>query len=514
MTGRENLRILVIDDEITQRLLAKDFLEEAGHVVRQAEDGRRALTMASVTKPDVILLDVLLPGLDGYSLCKKFKEAPETCDAQVILVTASRESDVIERGLAAGADDFLTKPVDWAFLADRVENVVKKARQRDEMARQIRAQAAQEFGAQSLQSAAQFESQIDEVARGAEQRVAEAVAKANASAAAELQRLENEYLDTLNAAVAEAVAEKDSEIAEIRARHEEDMVALREQCEGEIDAICQTARCELVAAEERHACELDSVRAAPAQAQPDMGAGDVRLAELASQVDAAWGFALRWSAAHSNLAATLAAKMAAGDASDDGFSELEQSARAIATAAAKMKILAEAMVTSVERPSRPVDVAHLLAEIAEQAEAVGRSRRVDVKLCLSEGQAVLYVDHFKLRYSILNLVSNAIRFTPAGGAVELMLSSSEACDVRIDVSDLGVGMSPAKLQRLRSCLDGPSHHEDNAGFGVPAATALVRQMGGVLELESQLGAGTRASLIFPEIVSLPPERQCHANAAG
>ncbi len=514
MTGRENLRILVIDDEITQRLLAKDFLEEAGHIVRQAEDGRRALTMASVTKPDVILLDVLLPGLDGYSLCKKFKEAPETCDAQVILVTASRESDVIEKGLAAGADDFVTKPVDWAFLADRVENVVKKARQRDEMARQIREQAAEEFGAQSQQSAAQFESQIDEVSRDAERRVAEALAKANESAAAELQRLETEYLDALNAAVAEAVAEKDSQIAEIRARHEEDMLALREQCEGEIDAICQTARCELAAAEERHAHELDAARAAPVQAQADIGAGDASLAELASRVDAAWGFALRWAAAHSSLTAALAVKSAARDASEDGFNELEQSARAIATAAAKMKILAEAMATPVERSSRPVDAAHLLAEIAEQAEAVARSRRVDVKLCLSDGQAVLYVDPNKLRYSILNLVSNALRFTPPGGAVELMLSSGEACDVRIDIVDSGVGVAPAKLQCLRSCLDGPSQHEDNAGFGIPAATALVRQMGGVLEFESQLGAGTRASLIFPEIVSRPPAHAPYANAAG
>jgi len=137
MSDTERLQVLVIDDDVTQRMLAKEYLEDDGFVVRQAEDGRRGLGIATRTVPDVILLDLLLPSIDGFSLCRSLKETPQTAAIPVILMTAAREPDVIERGLAAGADDFVTKPVDWAFLSDRVHNAVKRARERAELSRKL-----------------------------------------------------------------------------------------------------------------------------------------------------------------------------------------------------------------------------------------------------------------------------------------------------------------------------------------------------------------------------------------
>ena len=136
MTEQRAKRILVIDDEVTLRILVKEYLEDAGYVVRQSDDGKRGLKMAVTTKPDLIILDLMLPSIDGYTLCTTLKQTPETSKIPIILITASRESDVIERGLAAGAHDFVTKPVDWQFLSDRVAHVLERAQQEAAVARQ------------------------------------------------------------------------------------------------------------------------------------------------------------------------------------------------------------------------------------------------------------------------------------------------------------------------------------------------------------------------------------------
>ncbi len=130
MSQDNKRRILIIDDEPTHRILAKDYLEEAGYIVRLAEEGKRGLKMATTTNPDLVLVDLLIPGMDGFEICKHIKTLETTAHIPVVLVTASREPDVIARGFEVGADDFVTKPVDWPFLADRVGHVLSQAAER------------------------------------------------------------------------------------------------------------------------------------------------------------------------------------------------------------------------------------------------------------------------------------------------------------------------------------------------------------------------------------------------
>ena len=137
MSEETSQRILVIDDDTTQRILVKEYLEEAGYTVRLSDDGSRGLKMASRITPDLIILDWMLPSIDGYTLCLSLKQNEATAHIPIILITASRERDVIEKGLSAGADDFVTKPVDWVFLADRVANVLEKSRQQAAITRQL-----------------------------------------------------------------------------------------------------------------------------------------------------------------------------------------------------------------------------------------------------------------------------------------------------------------------------------------------------------------------------------------
>jgi len=145
MSEQRAPKILVIEDETTQRILVKEYLEESGYVVRLAEDGKRGLEMATALEPDLILLDLLLPSMDGYELCERLKQNEATAHIPVILVTASRETDVIERGMAAGASDFVTKPVDWSFLADRVAHVLQQSDEKKQLLEQSKFNEAELF---------------------------------------------------------------------------------------------------------------------------------------------------------------------------------------------------------------------------------------------------------------------------------------------------------------------------------------------------------------------------------
>ena len=112
MSNEAPKTILIVEDEPTQRILAKEILESAGYIVRSSDDGKHGLNMAIKTQPDLIILDLMLPSLDGYAVCTALRECERTAQIPIILITGSKEPDVIKRGLAAGANDFVNKPVE------------------------------------------------------------------------------------------------------------------------------------------------------------------------------------------------------------------------------------------------------------------------------------------------------------------------------------------------------------------------------------------------------------------
>ncbi len=116
--------ILVVDDEEQNRELLRDLLEEQGHQVTEAEYGEQALARVKKAPPDVILLDVMMPGMDGYEVCRRLKANPETAPIPILLVTALKERSERLAGIEAGANDFISKPIDNQELLLRVRNAV------------------------------------------------------------------------------------------------------------------------------------------------------------------------------------------------------------------------------------------------------------------------------------------------------------------------------------------------------------------------------------------------------
>jgi DNA-binding response OmpR family regulator len=121
----DRARILVVDDELDNREVLDLILTFEGFVILTAGSGEEAFASVARQRPDLILLDVMMPGMDGYQVVAKLKGNLDTQNIPVILVTALEYSKARMMGLSAGADDVLAKPMDIAELVLRVRNLLR-----------------------------------------------------------------------------------------------------------------------------------------------------------------------------------------------------------------------------------------------------------------------------------------------------------------------------------------------------------------------------------------------------
>lgn len=124
-SSAEAYTLLIVDDDKWSRKSTADLLSPAGYIIHQAEDGHEALAKFDALQPDLVLLDVMMPGLDGFEVCAEIKRRSPHAHIPVMLLTALDNKREVVQGLKAGADDFLTKPVHGAELRARVANQIK-----------------------------------------------------------------------------------------------------------------------------------------------------------------------------------------------------------------------------------------------------------------------------------------------------------------------------------------------------------------------------------------------------
>lgn len=118
-------KILIADDNQANCELIEAYLAEVDCEIKVAVDGQDALHKVAAFEPDLLLLDVMMPKLSGFEVCKQLKEDPATRRIMILMVTALNELGDIERAVAAGTDDFLSKPVNKIELLKRVENMLR-----------------------------------------------------------------------------------------------------------------------------------------------------------------------------------------------------------------------------------------------------------------------------------------------------------------------------------------------------------------------------------------------------
>ncbi len=152
-------RILVVDDQPANIRLLEAILTPRGYDVRPASSGEEALKAIADTEVDLVLLDIVMPGMDGYEVCRRIREQSDTAYLPVVMVTASGDEQKV-KALEAGADDFLTKPINQSELLARVASLARIKRYQDTIKRQ-----ADELSAWNRDLETRVETQVAQLER-------------------------------------------------------------------------------------------------------------------------------------------------------------------------------------------------------------------------------------------------------------------------------------------------------------------------------------------------------------
>ncbi len=134
--------VLIADDNEQNVELLQAYLEDLGCTVVAAYDGEETLAKVAEARPDVILLDIMMPRMSGYEICKKLKSDPATRDIPICMVTALKDEGDIERAVEAGTDDFLSKPIHRWELITRVRSLLRVRHLQNELERLLAYQRA------------------------------------------------------------------------------------------------------------------------------------------------------------------------------------------------------------------------------------------------------------------------------------------------------------------------------------------------------------------------------------
>ncbi len=386
-------RILIVDDERRNAELLKLMLTPEGYVLLTATSGEDALALLADQQPDLILLDVMMPGMDGYQVATKIKQHPSTHNIPVIMLTALDDRNARMLGLNAGAEDFLTKPVDRAELCVRVRNLLRLKSYGDKL------RVAHAALAVALTEASEARLMAEH---------------ANNAKTQFLRAMSHELRTPLNAISGY------TEILEMGIR-------------GVVN---------------------------PAQVK-DLG-----------RIKRASAYLLRLI----NDVLTIA--------------RLEGA-----------------------RPLHLISIAvnPVLSEVEGLCILQAKANGLELKVAECQHEIFATADAERFQQILLNLVTNAIKFTPKDGSI-IVTADDDSGFVRVRVKDTGVGVRPLDVERVFEPFVQVDRHltsdtQQGVGLGLSISRELARAMSGDLTLESVEGIGSTFTLTLPiasDISAAPP----------
>lgn len=120
--------VLIVDDDRFMRLQLRKAMEQGGYIVSEAENGEQALALYTKIKPDVVLLDALMPVMNGFNCCKQLRCLPNSSRTPILMITALEDRESVDLAFEVGATDYVTKPIHWAVLRQRVRHLLQASR--------------------------------------------------------------------------------------------------------------------------------------------------------------------------------------------------------------------------------------------------------------------------------------------------------------------------------------------------------------------------------------------------
>ena len=505
MTDGERLRVLNADDYGPARYARTKLLQQSGFEVIEAPTGRAALEQAIATRPHVVLLDVKLPDLDGYEVCRRLKAHPVTAVIPVLHMSAAhRTPDDHARGLDAGADGFLVEPVAPEILLATVRSVAR-ARQAEEALRAAAHQWQLTFDAISdavcvvdregriLRHNAVFGRLIGggEELTGAD--AAEVAGRVLGRPASELRgllipeaRVEREF--AIGGRWLQLVSET---VRDEAGGPEGGLVILTDISERKR---VETMSAELLRLEQR----------ARLGAEASNRAKDEFLAVLSHELRTPLTAMLGWIR-------MLAGNRLDREATAHAVEVIERNTRLQAQIVEDLLDVSRFISGKMVLEIRDVAPAAVLRTAVEGVQAAAAGKGVAIELDVDAASASVRGDGGRLQQVFSNLLSNAVKFTPAGGRVAVT-AGPEGGGLRVAVTDTGRGIDatllPHVFEPFRQAEGASRRTHTGLGLGLAIVRHLVELHGGRVEaLSPGLGHGATFTVWLPADPPSEDERE-------
>ncbi|UEM23661.1 response regulator [Skermanella mucosa] len=523
--------VLVVDDDPVARFLYRQALEQEGFQVADASDGGPALAMFQEREPDLVLLDVLMPGMDGFATCAALRRLPMGIGAHVpvLMVTGLDDVGSIRAAYDAGATDFVTKPINWTILIQRLRYMLRaneslrrlgESERRLAQAQRIAALGSWDWDIRSGEmtwSREMFRLLGYEAADDGPPEV-------RPSLSAVMDRVHPDDRAHFGASIdrilaAGALVEKriDVRIAGIGEQDLDDARIIRFTGRMMLDRRGSVVRAVGVAQDitERRRGE-DTLRKALQQAEAANRAKSDFLAnmshELRTPMNAILGFT---EIMDMKLYGPLG-----NDHYQDYVRLIHESGEHLLQLINAILDLSKAEQGMIELREDRIDVCGTVRACRRLLQTQADAKHIVLALDLPDQPPILWADEFRVRQILLNILSNALKFTPDGGKVTLRIrcdssggdsAGEQSGGLVFEVADTGIGMRvediPIALAKFGQIDSSLSRRYDGTGLGLPLTKRLTELHGGSLRIQSLLGVGTTVTVTFPRSRLLADRRR-------
>ncbi|WP_437793894.1 response regulator [Sorangium sp. So ce693] len=555
--GAREGTILVVDDMPANLALLVDHLESAGHQALAAEDAEAALKRASLMRPDLILLDVVMPGIDGFETCRRLKAAEGTRDIPVIFMTCLGEVADKLVGFEAGGVDYITKPFEIEEVLARIrthlslreaqkELEAKNAqlvRAHQELEQRVRDRTAELASSNAALEAENAERRRAEVALRESQHLLQAIFD-NSTAVIYVKDLEGRYLminrryEELFHVTARSIAGKTdhdlfpAECADALRAFDRQVVAAGGPLEmeeivpqddglhtyiaikcplfdesGRSYAVCgiSTDISDRKRTEAEREMLLSREQAARAELERTGRLKDEFLALLSHELRTPLTAILGWSQ-------LLRMRGPSDEILGRALGTIERNARAQSKLIDDLLDMSRIIGGRLSLDVEAVDLTEMLETLLESTEPAAKAKGIRLELSVESPGEHVIGDPNRLQQIVWNLLSNAMKFTRQGGQVRVSLRR-EGSYARLAVSDTGIGIAPEFLpyvfEQFRQADASTTREYGGLGLGLSIVQHLVELHGGTVEAAS---AGKDQGASFT--VKLPLEVKHVAALAG
>jgi two-component system cell cycle sensor histidine kinase PleC len=496
VTERERSLILVVDDDRIERYLHRQALELAGFEIIEAANGTTALAAFADARPDAVVLDVVMPDLDGFAVCEAIRAMPGGLDTPILMATALDDVASIDRAYRVGATDFIGKPINWTVLPHRVRYMLRA----DQNFRQLKLSERRLAEAQRTAGLGNFRWVPDRASVECSAEILRIFGFDGEAGACPARALLRRIPAADRAAVLRAVKQA---FAGTPIDLDHHVVG----CDGAVKSVCLRAEVPAAAGEPRYlqgSCQDITERKR----------GERELALARDE-------ALAASAAKTAFLAAMSHELRTPLNAIIGFSELiagevfgplaqpkyNEFARAIHKAGLRMLDVVVDMLTIAQLEAgrfalefATIDLCAVAAAAVDEfrRSEIGSGRRVVLKR--SGERLTIRADGRAVEEMLLKLLSNAAKFSPTGAVVRLSLHRTEGW-ARVTVADEGIGMTAREAElavRPFAQVDARLERRyQGAGLGLSIVKKLIEGHGGRLEIVSAPQQGTCVSLDFP-----------------